>query len=719
MIKKRDLKQFEDYVIASWIPLFSNNPSAPKALITKHFEIPLSGHPSTRCLSEYYRYSQAELNKARICLKLETRHPEILSPIEIYIKAEKLTTQYVYHLTLSMYEEEIYHEEYKCDLPWDFLNIRSDHKYQHWFLDHIDHLQYPIVLRLKNERLWFSDVEGNGVFADLTHVVKDFWVHDEIELREADLVSNWYDFEKELIVTLEEFKIKIHATFNSGILLINNIRQRFEKSLDEFFATRKSVDLAFLKVKLIELDYLYDRLLAKGVKALIEKSPKEANQSINYLQNFFTEVKSIIEQNCGEKETVSHLPNFELTVEASAALQGVILQLFSNENSYQKLIEDNKDIHDKILGHFYENVKKARPKYEEFGLLWRWDSGIFDYLNRCILKSIIESKNSPVKTFSLVKEDCSRETCDESENIFCTVVFGWKVWINNQGLFWKKINNSSQPNHTPLTLHTTGSVQVLDYVVYMKVLVSTFDEMKTALCRMDLLSLKTHDELKVEYIRTVGMYGKIRSTVSHKMLVIMLPREPGIGLEIYDIANINKEAKLARSFTLKSVLGKDELHGRDDCISLDSPGKLEFRAYGMRLFVQFLSNTKDGKKRRLVFYIKVDAEWEPNLADRLEDFHPAALLSSGDDFKETHFFKTKGVPFILLISEKLNYHLTTLVGEKLKVVKSWEGRKGVFNAWRFEKESRVNVLWDRTHERLCLCKTRPKSLSVLNIRLAF
>lgn len=668
-------------------------------------------------IHDYFSYDVKTITEGVVTLELSINRPSVFDPSEIVIKGEFLDhdKKYVYIVEVNNKDRKLYKKIFECERPWDFFEIRRDFEGENDLYQQLNATAHPFELRMKNDSWSFIDEIGSGWSKVLKHTLRCFWTTNKKDLFHANLVQAWENLVEIEIPAASAVRSSMCFLAKTYLDHLRTLHKLCQSITDQNKDAHTYFDFEYLNTYLEELLEIRERIFKVVEIRAKERNDLLENQGLKDKIDLFYRILDSI-SNIADNSKTQNVSSIYASLPDPLAIKSIVLNI---SDIMQVIIHEdielikaaNVDITDKILKINRDDVIVHTEQCQTLGLAWRSNLFFFNLLKRSLFDRLISTHLPRYR--SVVIGNTKNAVIIEDNCYFRIKRHGYTVTLLETDLRYRKLTESDENDKViplPCRLPPTQYKLTGDRIL-MNLRNRGLRNWGMALFQIDFEPLRYNEDLSISQLKGYD----VPVTYSYDKRILNLVYIKGLACNVgiiqldYDPENKTKEPKDYRQLIIKAR----ELFKLNPASGDKNPElkDIEWKHITM----------SSGVVRGVCIYQITHYESETAVSQRLLAYHykesvgMIPLSSLYREFPREYFdgrrveprhhsiFGLKRVPFCMICSDRMNYHLTAFTNNQFITVMSWSRPKRILLGWKTSGiADRVFTAWDEKNDRMCL-----------------
>ena len=709
----------------------SQNPSKTRFSRQKRVFIPDSKDAKVSCLVDYFNYEVRNLTQGIMTQELVVKRPSVFDPIEIIIKGDSSgPSSYHYIVEAVNQGKKIYSNEFECIKPWDFFNIRRDFEGENDLHQQLDMTVHPFELRMKNDSWYFNDCLGRGWAKVLIHTLRSFWVVNQADLLDANLVQAWENLVGEDGAGLS-IKARLGFLLKGYLDHLRTLHTLCTKIADDKLDEQMYLDFEYVMIYFEELIEVYKKVfhpLEFDAKERASTHPNQGHaQKMLRLYNIFMALPAIkgVASTRNAHDLLGALPDPRQVKEIILNISPIIDLICPTDADIQRLRTFNQEMGKRICKYNRDVIQHLTPSAQKYGLAWRCNLFFFNLLKRSLFDRMVSNHLPRFKSLFLAGSKTAAQS--EDDCYFRIQRFGYVITLNEMELLFRKIKDGPDPEvslQLPARL-VASQYKLLGNKVFLNLKNRGVRNWGYALHQVDLELLRTGEPLKLDQVKGYD----VPVTYSYSRRLLNLVYIKGLVCHV-GVIHLDYGEQYNKIVDPEQPPQKKQFSEKARDLFKLLPAEGDEDPELKNIEWKHLTMSSGIHKGTCIYQIS-HYESETIVSQRLyaykyqEDVGLKPLVSRYRKFPREFFdgrrveprhhsvFALRKTLFCLLCSDRMNYHLSAFSGGQFITVMSWRRPKRVLLGWGLTGAgNQVYSAWDEQNEKMCMYARTSKAAAL-------
>ena len=626
---------------------------------------------------------------------------DIVDNIEMVIDAEQKDGMYHYDVKLAKYGGVIFEEIFPAALPWDFLGINealSDSSYKK-VLDIMSKSVHPFRLKLKNGDLTFSDKIGQGYFSLGANPHETVWCQNQAQHLKMEITSCFFDLISHKDRDPNTSQTRLSNLFINQLMMLEKISHRLKKISNSGEPQPVNEDIEYLLSVLEKLNTIYERIVEPAMPELEKKfnhvptsdESDSARKCLIQFRVFYADTSKITESQGGDQtsELVRKFLACSKLEGIASAIPELISVLFSSPEIIHHIKDKNREITREIFDH-YEAVKDVEDAYLDHGMLWRCSSVFLSLLRDELSWKMIE--------YAYGKFSCVEVGKKTDFKLRRNMLYGGhfddcQIAIYEKAIIWKTQDGKTHEEKLPGSIFSPNDILVDgNRLVILVEVIRGFEQIKSILTA-DLSLLHKPSSFEI-FKSDFKLYGVTKAELHKNHVYVLCEDDEGkkillstVGMDKIGAPVLLRQECLNETFLEwnKSWYGRECQEKAIICIK--TLPHLTLGVVKNHMIFQYLFRNEDRQVEQVLWVFNLGevetGSWSVRTTNKHEGCHLSADLAKST--KSTLFFGTAKSTMVMLVSPRISFHLTSILGHEMKTAITWDESHKILS--KYLKES--------------------------------
>ena len=721
----------EPTLIVSYLPTKTAN--VRRAKFKRLRETTLKTVPSADTMSGLTRwceYDPQNFNIDSFTFMFKFIRPSVFENLEFVISGSlnpSKDKQYVYQVNGVHNSQVVYSDVFETELAWDFLQIREDFSGDNDLMLELDKTVYPFQVTLGHNSWSFTDCMGKGHARSMRENIREFWFDHKSQTLAAQIVQCVWSLTQRRVKSPDESKPVIAQFFKGYFDNLVELADFADHVLTKQIEEKSKLDSTRVLGFLQEFLSAYDSLVGKALEAkkqtlgleqfaVVGEFEDVGMESLKQLLILESQVKALVkvlqapqtETNPISRAAMALLPKVEtLKITYKHLMRGLDIVYVGQEDLTTVTKHLSKEID--ALHVQFKHVLAKKTELSKKGLPWRSSLSFFSLLQKSLLLRILCSKLPKFKCVNVK----NKKIVSMTECYYETKLFNTRVVVCESEVLFIRPNEPVLQVRYPARMNPS-QFRLEGLSLLLNIKNRGIHNWGMAIYRVDLSKLKQERVPLANLNLTVQKlysYDVMISFSVHYDTLVMIYIKGLICLVGAMNLRAPEPEKAIEMYKGKTFFGQLVSEGDKDPNLKDvvwAHLTMVTRVFKKNAIFMITNYEKDVDygpnmaSQRLYSYSINDAMEMRPITCRFLPF--SRLLFDGRRIQPRHLsiFSVRRIQFVMISSDRLNFHLTAFANETFQTVNSWTKPKSVLTPWLANEAKSVMSAWDERKARMYL-----------------